>query len=173
MKERILFTAKDINEGLDKLANKIGSYISSLKEEEQDKIVFIGLLSGCIHFTSDLTRKLNFDHKLAFIKASSYINNKRGDITIDENIPTVEGHHVIILDDICDSGNTLNAVTEKLLKDKPLSVKTCVLVNKIIPKKYHSPDFMVFNINDVFIYGYGLDYNEYKRNLNDIRIRLD
>jgi len=173
MNERVLFTEKEISENLDKLANQIETYISTLPENEQDKIIFIGLLTGCIHFVSDLTKKVESDHKLAFMKASSYINNKRGSLTIDENIPTVKDHHVIVLDDICDSGNTLNAVVNKLLEHKPLSVKTCVLVNKILPEKSHTPDYTVFNINDVFIYGYGLDYDEYKRNLRDIRIKID
>lgn len=173
MNERVLISEREIDERLDKLAKEIDEYLSSLPENEQDKVIFIGLLSGCIHFVSDLTRKVKHDHKLAFIKASSYINNKRGDLTIDENIPTVKNHHVIVLDDICDSGNTLNKVVEKLLEDAPLSLKTCVLVNKILDEKNHRPDYTVFNINDVFIYGYGLDYDEYKRNLRDIRIKLD
>lgn len=173
MNEKILFTDKEIDTNLDKLAKQLDNYISSLPKDEQDKVIFIGLLTGCIHFVSDLTRKIESDHKLAFIKAKSYLNNQRGDLTIDMNITSVKGHHVIVLDDICDSGNTLNAVVKKLLDDSPLSIKTCVLVNKLLPNKNHIPDYKVFDVEDVFIYGYGLDYDEYKRNLKDIRIKLD
>lgn len=173
MNEKILFTDKEISDNLDKLAKELDSYISKLPKDEKDKVIIIGLLTGCIHFVSDLTRKLESDHKLAFIKASSYLNNKRGDLTIDMNITSVKGNHVIVLDDICDSGNTLNAVVNKLLEDSPLSIKTCVLVNKLLPTKNHTPDYKVFDVEDVFIYGYGLDYDEYKRNLKDIRIKID
>jgi hypoxanthine phosphoribosyltransferase len=173
MNEKILFTDKEIDVNLDKLAKELDNYISSFPKDEQDKVIFIGLLTGCIHFVSDLTRKVESDHKLAFIKAKSYLNNQRGDLTIDMNITSVKGHHVIVLDDICDSGNTLNAVVKKLLDDSPLSIKTCVLVNKLLPNKNHIPDYKVFDVEDVFIYGYGLDYDEYKRNLKDIRIKLD
>lgn len=173
MNEKVLFTEKEISDNLDELAKKLDVYISNLPKDEQDKVVFIGLLSGCIHFVSDLTRKINSDHKLAFIKASSYLNNKRGDLTIDMNISSVKGQHVIVLDDICDTGNTLNAVVNKLAEDSPLSIKTCVLVNKLLPIKNHIPDFKVFDVEDVFIYGYGLDYNEFKRNLKDIKIKID
>jgi len=173
MNEKILFTDKEISDNLDVLATKIDIYISNLPEKEQNKVMFIGLLTGCIHFVSDLTRKIKSDHKLGFIKASSYINNKRGDLTIDMNIGSIKDHHIIILDDICDSGITLNTIVNKLSAGSPLSIKTCVLVNKIIPNKQHVPDFKVFDIEDVFIYGYGLDYDDYKRNLKDIRIKTN
>ncbi len=173
MNEKILFTEKEINDNLDILAKKIDMHISNLPKDEQNKVIFIGLLTGCIHFVSDLTRKVESDHKLAFIKASSYLNNKRGDLTIDMNITSVKNHHVIVLDDICDSGITLNSVVNKLSENTPLSIKTCVLVNKLIPNKQHLPDFKVFDVEDVFIYGYGLDYDEYKRNLKNIRIKID
>lgn len=172
MNEQILFTETEIDEKLDILAADIEEYILSLPKEEHSNIIFIGLLTGCIHFVSDLTRKINIDHKLAFVKASSYLNNVRGDLTIDMNIQSVENNHIIVLDDICDTGITLNALVKKLKEGNPLSIKTCVLVNKLIPNKSHNPDFKVFDIDDVFIYGYGLDYNEYKRNLKDIRIKV-
>jgi len=173
MNEKILFTDKEISDSLDVLAKELDMYISELPKDEQDKVIFIGLLCGCIHFVSDLTRKIKSDHKLDFIKASSYLNNKRGDLTVDMNIRSIKDNHVIILDDICDTGITLNSVVTKLSNDNPLSIKTCVLVNKNIPNKKHIPDFKVFDVDDVFIYGYGLDYNEYKRNLKDIRIKID
>lgn len=171
--EKILITDKEINDKLEILATEIDNYISTIPINERENIIFIGLLSGCIHFVSDLTRKIKSDHKLAFVKASSYLNNTRGDLTIDMNITSVSNNHVIVLDDICDTGITLNSVVEKLFMANPLSVKTCVLVNKLIPNKQHTPDFKVFDIEDLFIYGYGLDYNEYKRNLKDIRVKID
>lgn len=172
MNEKVLFTAKEIDDNLEVMAKQIDNYISTIPINERENIIFIGLLSGCIHFVSDLTRKIQSDHKLAFIKASSYLNNSRGDLTLDMNINSVKNNHVIILDDICDTGITLNAVVNKLSEDGPLSIKTCVLINKLIDNKSHTPDFKVFDIENVFIYGYGLDYNEYKRNLKDIRIKI-
>lgn len=172
MNEKVLFTAKEIDDNLEVMAKQIDNYISTIPINERENIIFIGLLSGCIHFVSDLTRKIQSDHKLAFIKASSYLNNSRGDLTLDMNINSVKNNHVIILDDICDTGITLDAVVNKLSEDGPLSIKTCVLINKLIDNKNHTPDFKVFDIENVFIYGYGLDYNEYKRNLKDIRVKI-
>lgn len=168
MEEKVLFSANQINEKVKEVAKEIDNYISTL--DDKDNIIFIGLLTGCIHFVSDLTRNINSDHKLAFVKAKSYINNSRGDLTIDQNIQSVKNSHVIILDDICDSGITLNSIIAKLKLDNPLSIKTCVLLNKLVKNKEHTPDFKAFDIEDYFVYGYGLDYDEFKRNLKDIRI---
>lgn len=64
MNEKILFTDKDIDVNLDELAKQLDSYISGFPKDEQDKVIFIGLLTGCIHFVSDLTRKIESDHNI-------------------------------------------------------------------------------------------------------------
>lgn len=170
MKEKILFSKDEIDKNISILANKIDSYIDTIPKKEQDKVLFIGLLVGSIHFVSDLTRKLNHDFKLSFIKASSYLNNVQGELSFDLNGVDISKKHIILLDDICDTGITLNKIVEKILTLNPLSVKTCVLLNKTLDKKYHTPDFKVFDIDNIFVYGYGMDYNDYKRGLKDIWI---
>lgn len=172
MKEKVLYKVKDIDTGLDALSKELTNYILSLPEEEQNKIIFIGLLVGSIHFVSDLTRKIYLDHKLSFIKATSYLNNKQTELSFDLNGIDISGHHIILLDDICDTGITLNKIVEKIKTLKPLSIKTCVLLNKKLEIKHHKPDFKVFDVEDLFVYGYGMDYSDYKRNLPDIRVKI-
>lgn len=168
--EKVLFNEIQISKALEKMAKKIDEYIMSLPELTRNGVIIVGLLNGCIHFVSDLTRKIKSDHKLAFVRASSYINNKQGNLSISGDIPDFSNSHVIILDDICDTGKTLKRVVEIVNEDNPLSVKTGVLLNKKIPNKEFEVDYKAFDIDDVFVYGYGLDYDEYKRNLPDIRI---
>ena len=94
--------------------------------------VITGILNGSVHFVSDLTRKLTTDHTLEFIKVKSYTDNKQGKLKIETKLPDVGGCHVIIMDDICDTGVTLKAVTEELMKMNPVSINTCVLLDKAI-----------------------------------------
>lgn len=170
MVEKVLFSKEQIDSKINSIAIKLDNYIKNLPKEEQKDVVLLGLLNGCIHFVSDLTRKMKGDHKLYFLKATSYINNKQGKLTISGEIPSFNNMHVIILDDICDTGKTLKTLVEKVNEEKPRSVKTCVLLDKKIDNKEFNVDYKAFEVEDLFVYGYGLDYNGYKRNLSDIRV---
>ena len=170
MVENVLFTKEQIDSKINSMAMKLDNYIQNLPKEEQEDILLLGLLNGCIHFVSDLTRKMKYDHKLCFLKATSYIDNKQGKLTISGEIPNFSNMHVIILDDICDTGKTLKTLVEKVNEEKPRSVKTCVLLDKKIDNKEFYVDYKAFEVEDLFVYGYGMDFNGYKRNLNDIRV---
>ncbi len=168
--EKILYSKEEIDIALVKMASKIDSYIQSLPESERKNVIIVGLLNGCIHFVSDLTRKIKSDHKLYFFRASSYINNIQGKLSVYGDLPDFSNNHVILLDDICDTGKTLKRLVDMIRQKNPLSIKTGVLLDKKIPNKEFEVDYKAFDIDNLFVYGYGLDLDEYKRNLEDIRV---
>lgn len=162
--KEILLTEEDIAKIVDDLAAK-------LNEEYRDKkepIVVIGLLKGALLFTCDLVRKLDFPCVVDFFWASSYVGaqsthklNIKKDIEED-----IEGKHVILLDDIVDTATSLKVILEKLREKKPLSIKSVTLLNKPSARKYDvHPDLYGKKVDDLFLVGYGMDYNELYRNL--------
>lgn len=163
LKETLL-TKEDIDKITSELAEK-------LNEEYQDKkepIVVVGLLKGAIMFTCDLYRKLNFPSTLDFFWATSYVGSAsthKLDIRkdIDED---VEGKHVILLDDSVNTATSLKVILEKLRPRNPLSIKIVTLIDKPSARKYDlKPDLVGKVVDDKFLVGYGMDYNDLYRNL--------
>ncbi len=163
LKETLL-TKEDIDKITSELAEK-------LNEEYQDKkepIVVVGLLKGAIMFTCDLYRKLNFPSSLDFFWATSYVGSAsthKLDIRkdIDED---VEGKHVILLDDSVNTATSLKVILEKLRPRNPLSIKIVTLLDKPSARKYDlKPDLVGKVVDDKFLVGYGMDYNDLYRNL--------
>ena len=126
------------------------------------EIIIITLLDGAIVFTADLIRNLAIPLRLDCLRVSSY-----GDSTDPETAPRilsslksdVSGKHVLIVDDILDTGNTLQSVSNEVLSQKPASVHTCVFLDK--PERRENgfkADWSCFSIPDEFVVGYGLDY---------------
>ncbi len=157
--ERILHAVEQVSERLNEDMKGI------------DKPLFLSVLNGSFMFTSDLLKNVNFTCEVSFIKLSSYdgvctSGNVRQLIGLNGSI---EGRTVIVVEDIVDSGNTLEVLV-KLLKEKnPATVKVATLLYK--PDAYKKDltiDYYGIAIPNDFIVGYGLDYNELGRNLKDI-----
>ena len=152
MKE--LYSAKDI-EFQTKI---IGKQIADDHRGDKTPVVMIGLLNGCFAFYSDLVRATPIDMECDFMRVKSYTNRKQGDIVISKDLETpIKGKHVYIVDDILDSGNTMNAVIDYLEVKKPASISIVTLLtreNSPIPKQksYHA-----FTIKDEWIVGMGMD----------------
>lgn len=151
---RELFTAKEIQ-----FQTKIiGKQIADDHRGDKTPIVMIGLLNGCFAFYSDLVRSTPIDMECDFMRVKSYANRKQGDIVISKDLETpIKGKHVYIVDDILDSGNTMNAVIEYLQVKKPSSISIATLITREtspIPKQksYHA-----FTIGDEWIVGMGMD----------------
>ena len=152
--EKILYSEKDIE-------NIVNTIAKQIEKDYNDKdFIMVGLLKGSVAFMVDLMRKVNLDFSIDFIVASSY-----GSGTVSSG-QSVEGKDILIVEDIIDSGNTLDFITKYLKAKKAKSVKLCTLFNK--------PDRRVADIHidyagavipDEFIVGYGLDYDEKYRNL--------
>jgi len=161
--KKILIHEQTIFSRLDELGEQI------TQDYQNKELTVISLLNGSIIFTSDLLRRIRVPLKLDCWSISSYSGTKStGEIKFRQQIITdVNDRHVLILDDILDSGLTLYTIKEQLLKQSsPLSVKTCVLLNKNVKReKEVECDYYGFKIENEFVIGYGLDYNEHYRNL--------
>lgn len=135
----------------------------------EQPVTIIGVLTGSLIFLADLVRHLRLPLRIGFIQASSY----RGAVTspgelriIPELTPDVRGRHVLLLDDILDTGQTLSHLVEHFRTLEPASLRVGVLLRKIgrqtIPLE---PDYCGFEIPDEFVVGYGLDFNDEYRHL--------
>jgi hypoxanthine phosphoribosyltransferase len=162
--ERILLHEQTILRRLDELAAEI-------TEEYRDKeLTVIAVLNGSLIFAADLMRRLPLPMQLECLSVASYHGGTEssGHVTFDQiSFPEVNGRHVLIVDDILDSGRTLHAITKRLSAEaKPASVKICVLLRKQKSRAEEmEAHYVAFDIGDEFVIGYGLDYLEQYRNL--------
>ncbi len=165
---RVLFTQEEIHNMVCTLAEKIN-------EDYKDKnLILIGLLKGSIMFMSDLMKEISVDCKIDFICASSYgsgsTSSGRVNIVKDVSQP-LDGLDVLIVEDIIDSGNTLNFITKYFKAKNAESVKICTLLSKPDRRVVDIPvDYIGVEVPDEFVVGYGLDFNENYRNLPYIGI---
>ncbi|MDD3180688.1 MAG: hypoxanthine phosphoribosyltransferase [Opitutaceae bacterium] len=132
-------------------------------------LTVIAIINGALLFAADLLRELRSPLRLDCVRASSYHadTNAAGALEIIDNLKLeVAGHHVLILDDILDTGRTLAAVKKLIQRKRASSVRTCVLLDKkarrVVP---FDADFVGFEVPNEFVVGYGLDYAERYRNL--------
>jgi hypoxanthine phosphoribosyltransferase len=161
--DRVLFDEAAIHHRLDELA-------ASISRDYRDReLTVIAILNGSVILVADLLRRIPLPLKLDCLSVGTYHGGVKpsGELIFRQvSLPDVAGRHVLILDDILDSGVTLAGIREKLEAARPLSVRICVLLAK---KKARTravePDYVGFEIADEFVVGYGLDYMERYRNL--------
>jgi hypoxanthine phosphoribosyltransferase len=154
---------------LEKRIAELGSQISQ-DYQVAENLVLICILKGGVMFLTDLMRQITVPHEIDFLAVSSYGAGARastGDVRIVMDLSSrVEQKHLLIIEDIIDSGHTLNFVTDMLRARKPASVKLCTLLDK--PSRRTMPiqiDYTGFVIEDKFVFGYGLDLDDKYRNL--------
>ena len=159
-------------EGIQNRIRGLAKEISAFYEWEKDELIVIGIADGANIFVSDLVRQLPFKLRLEFIKIKTYAGTKKIQNSVIRNIEElleVENKNILIVDDIYDTGETLNFIINEISKMNPKTIKTCVLLNKNTKKEYEiKSDFVGFNIENVFVVGFGLDCSGYYRNLQDI-----
>ncbi len=162
--ERILITPEQLSARLDEMARQITA------DYKDRPLVLVGILRGCLPFLADLTRRLRFKHSFDMVGASSYGRStvSKGHVTITKDIDVdISGKHVLIAEDIYDSGRTLHVVIDLLSLHKPASIEVAALLSK--QKSERAADvklrYVGFEIPDEFVVGYGLDYGELYRNL--------
>jgi hypoxanthine phosphoribosyltransferase len=166
LKRELLIDRKTILARVKELAAKISSDYAG-KEP-----VFIGILNGAVFFFSDLVMGMSIPCKIDFVRAASYGSGTSSSGTVklskDVEIP-IAGKHLILVEDIVDTGLTLNRIV-KMLKDRgPDSVKICALIDKLERREEQVViDYCGFEIKEGFLVGYGLDYDEQYRYLPDI-----
>ncbi len=152
-------------EEISAMNKRIGEAIS--RDFKDKNPLFIGLLKGCIPFMPDMLKYVLIPCTIDYVRASSYEGTKTtGDVRIHGHIPNVEGRHVIIVDDIIDTGRTLEAIRRLFLERGALTVTNCVLLDKPEGRVIDiTPAYVGGLVPNEFVVGYGLDYNERYRNL--------
>lgn len=161
--KKILFHESTILSRLDELADQI------TKEYMGKELTVIAVLNGSFMFLSDLLRRIPLPLRIDCLSVASYHGSTKssGVVEFDQvSLPDITNRHVLILDDILDSGLTLNAISERLGNLAPKSIKICVLLRKHKTReKPVEADYVAFDIADEFVVGYGLDFMEHYRNL--------
>jgi len=153
------------------LAEKVRSLGKAIEADYSDapEIILVGLLRGSTVFLADLARNINLDARIDFMVVSSYGNSMDSsrDVQIKKDLEEeIRGRHVIIVEDIIDTGYTLERVREFLALREPASLKICTLLDKPERREVTVPvDYVGFTIPDVFVIGYGIDYAQKHRNL--------
>jgi hypoxanthine phosphoribosyltransferase len=139
---------------------------------EEGEITIVPIMTGAMIFTSDLIRQIPIAMKIGLMTVSSYPGKSvqsRGSQLLASQVGEIEGRHVLVVDDILDSGGTIHMVVPALREMGAASVKSCVLLKKDRPTAHAvHVDYVGFEIPDAFVVGYGLDYNDYYRNVPDI-----
>ncbi len=163
----IYLTEIEIAERVQEMADDI-----SIKFKDK-KPYIISVLTGAFIFTSDLLRNISIPHYLSFTKIRSYDGTRSGS-QISQELRlngSLKGREVLIIEDIVDTGNTLDFLLGEIKKENPASVSVATLLWKPDVYKYsHKLDFVGFSIPNEFVVGYGMDYNDFGRNLKDIYI---
>ncbi len=136
---------------------------------DADRLILVCVLKGAFMFLADLTRQLTVRHEVHFMETSSYgaATSSSGVVRILLDLErSIEGRHVLIVEDIIDSGRTLSYITRNLRTRNPASLRVCTLLSKPSRREMQVPvDLVGFEIPDEFVVGYGLDYAEEYRNL--------
>ncbi|MCR9120010.1 MAG: hypoxanthine phosphoribosyltransferase [bacterium] len=158
---KILLSADEVQRGVANMAEQIE------KRYSDQPLTMLGIMTGSLVLLADLMRLLDHPLRIGVLQASSYDGDSRGELTINvEMMPDIRGRNVILVDDIFDTGHTMQKTIFKLNELKPASIASAVLLEKSGCRQVDvRPDFSAFTIPDKFVVGYGLDYNDIYRNL--------
>lgn len=162
--EEILLTEEQIKTRIKELGEEL------TREYAGKDPVIVGVLKGVVIFYSDMVREIKVPCQFDFMWISSYAGtNSTGNMVVKRDVSAdIKGRHVLILEDIYDTGNSLDYTYKHLLSKEPASLKICTLLDKPERRKEGitlQPDYTGFVIPNKFVVGYGLDYNEHYRNL--------
>jgi hypoxanthine phosphoribosyltransferase len=167
----VLFHESTIMSRLDEMAEQLSSDYAG------KELTVVAVLNGSLMFGADLLRRMEMPLRLDCLSVSSYHGaSTTGVVKFNQlHLPEVHDRHVLLLDDILDSGHTLHAIRDKLMTEtSPLSIKICVLLRKDVPRQRElEADYVGFDIANEFVVGYGLDYMERFRNLPYIGVISD
>ncbi|HMV28328.1 MAG TPA: hypoxanthine phosphoribosyltransferase [Anaerolineales bacterium] len=158
---------------LQKRVAELGKQISA--DYNGQDLLLICILRGAVPFMVDLSRHITVPHMMDFMAVSSYGIGRRESsgsarVTLDLQMD-IRDHNVLLVEDIVDSGHTIAAVLQMLGTRQPKSLKVCALLDKPERREAHVPiDYLGFSIPNKFVFGYGLDLDEYHRNLNFVGV---
>src|ERR1043166_1066480 len=162
----VLITAEEIERRVAGLAEQIRPHYRG------QPVTIVGVLAGSLMFLADLVRRLDVPLRIGLIQASSYQGTQSGKLSVGREMQgDVRGRHVLLLDDILDTGQTLRHLIGRVLELEPLSLKVAVLLRKKGRQRFEvGVDFVGFEIPDEFVVGYGLDYNDEYRHLPHVAV---
>ena len=177
--DQVLIDREAIARRIDELAEQIAVDLRAEAARGDEagpaEITLVPILTGSFMFVADLIRRLPVRMQIRLISVSSYpgkATSSRGASvkhSLDDLPESLAGMHVLVIDDILDSGGTLRLVHDILRAKQPASLRTCVLLRKQRPEAMATPvDYVAFDIPDEFVVGYGLDFDDYYRNLPEI-----
>lgn len=161
--EKVLVSAQEIRAGIAAMGKQ-------LSDDYRGKCpIVVGILKGVVPFYAAITMAMDIPLQQDFMSVTSFEGGTQstGKLTFRKDIEhDIRGRHVLLLEDILDSGATLSAVKKLLWEREPASIKICTLLDKPSGRKVEiTPDYSCFTIPDGFVVGYGLDYDDYYRNL--------
>lgn len=161
---KVLLTEEQIQARIKELAQVLS------KEYADKDPVFVGVMKGVVVFFGDMIKRIDVPCELEFMWISSYEGTEStGKMIVKRDVSAdLKGRHVVILEDVFDTGNSLSFTVDHILKKEPASVKVCTLLDKPSrrnPNVTLEADYVGFEIPNEFVVGYGLDYNEHYRNL--------
>lgn len=165
--ERILIDEETLQQRIRELADEI------TEDYNGQPITIIGILKGSIYFLTDLSRRLKLPTRIEFMRLQSYEGeHSTGRVNIKMDLEkSIKGHDVLVIEDIVDTGRTLDYLLQYLALSEPRSLKLCALLDKPERREFKNinADYVGFRIKNRFVVGYGLDKDEEYRNLPDIR----
>ena len=167
--EKILLTEEQIQEKVKEMAAQLS------REYAGKDPIFVGVMKGVVMFFADMVKRIDIPCQIDFMWISSYAGtSSTGNMQVRRDVSSdLKGRHVVILEDIFDTGHSLDFTVKHLLAKEPASLKVCTLLDKPDrrdPSVTLQPDYTGFVIPNEFVVGYGLDYDEYYRNLPYIGI---
>jgi len=158
-----VISAEDLAAGVSRLAGEID------RDRGGDPVLLVGILKGSVFFLCDLARRMRSPVQIDFLQVSSYgpATRSSGNVRMVRDLQIdVAGRHVVIVEDIVDTGRTLRQILDLLAHREPASLKVCALLRKRVAGRPDIPvDYLGFEIDDRFVVGYGLDLAERFRNL--------
>jgi hypoxanthine phosphoribosyltransferase len=170
---KTLITHEQIARRVKDLASQItADHTPATAMAAEAEMTIVPIMTGAMIFCGDLIRQIPIPIRIGLMMVSSYPGRSvksQGSQLLGSQVGDIRGRHVVVLDDILDSGGTLRMVVPALAEMGAASVKSCVLLRKDRPAAHDvHVDYVGFEIPDAFVVGYGLDYNDYYRNLPDI-----
>ena len=165
---KVMIPAEEIDRAVAAVAERINQDYA-----ECETPIFLGVLNGSFMFFSDLIKKMDFNNEISFVKLASYVGtSSTGEVQQLIGLSgSIEGRHIIIVEDIVDTGESINHMYNLLKEQNPASVEVCTLFfkpnsySREVPIKYRAME-----IGNEFIVGYGLDYDQLGRSLKDIYV---
>jgi hypoxanthine phosphoribosyltransferase len=177
--DRILISRDEINERVSAMGKQLSADLSEAVRADgydplahPDRVVMVPILTGAMVFASDLIRAMPMKLSLRLVTVSSYpgqSTESKGAAMRSALPPDLADRHVVLIDDILDTGSTLRLVSDLVREQSPASIRTCVLLDKPDRRTHDvTCDYRGFPIPDEFVVGYGLDFDGFYRNLPDI-----